>query len=65
MFIAVCVSNVFVLSYYLYSTQFPYYSMDKRKMEEVSKDKKTQYCWSKLMSKELLRSLANKVKKGN
>ena len=34
-------------------------------MKEVSKDKKTQFRWSKLMSKELLRFLTNEVKKAN
>ena len=34
-------------------------------MKEVSEDKKTQFRWSKPMSKELLKFLADEVKKGN
>jgi len=49
----------------LYSTQFSYYSMDKGKMKEVSEDKKTQFRWSNAMSKELLKFLADEVKKEN
>ncbi|KAJ8436442.1 hypothetical protein Cgig2_030954 [Carnegiea gigantea] len=39
--------------------------MDKGKMKEVSEDKKTQFRWSKPISKELLKFLADEVKKGN
>ena len=34
-------------------------------MKEISEDKKTQFRWSKPMSKELLKFLADEVKKGN
>ena len=34
-------------------------------MKEVSEDKKTQFRWSKPMSKKLLKFLADEVKKGN
>jgi len=33
--------------------------MEKGKMKEIIDDKKTQFLWSKLMSKELLKFLAN------
>uniref|UniRef100_A0A7C9CN93 Myb/SANT-like domain-containing protein n=1 Tax=Opuntia streptacantha TaxID=393608 RepID=A0A7C9CN93_OPUST len=39
--------------------------MEKGKMKEISEDKKTQFRWSKPMSKELLKFLADEVKKGN
>ena len=44
---------------------FSCYSMEKGKMKEISEDKKTQFRWSKPMSKELLKFLADEVKKGN
>ena len=34
-------------------------------MKEISEDKKTQFHWSKLMSKELLKFLADEDKKDN
>ena len=39
--------------------------MERGKTKEVNEDKKTQFRWSKPMSKELLRFLADEVKKGN
>ena len=47
------------------STQFAYYNMEKGKMKEGCKEKRTQFHWSKPMSKELLRFLADEVKNGN
>ncbi|KAJ8434613.1 hypothetical protein Cgig2_025039 [Carnegiea gigantea] len=41
------------------------YSMEKRKMKEVNEEEKTQFWWSKPMSKELLTFLANEVSKEN
>ena len=34
-------------------------------MKEISEDRKTQFYWSKLMSKELLKFLADEIKKDN
>ena len=49
----------------MHCTQFAYYNMEKGKMREVGKEKKTQIHLSKPMSKELLKFLANEVEKGN
>ena len=56
---------MFFLSYFLQSTQFAYYNMEKGKMKEGCGDKKNQFRWSKPISKELLRLLADEVEKGN
>jgi len=39
--------------------------MEKGKMKEVNEEKKTQFRWSKTMSKKLLTFLASEVQKGN
>ena len=39
--------------------------MEKGKMKEVNEEKKTQFRWSKTISKELLTFLASEVQKGN
>jgi len=57
----VCTVNL-CLSPVLY---FFCYSMEKGKMIEISKDKNTQFRWSKPMSKKLLKLLADEIKKGN